>query len=97
VMANALEVINTDPNVRSIFINIFGGITRGDEVAKGIVDALGRVTIKAPIVIRIDGTNADEGRRILSAHESDRLISQPTMLEAARKVVEVARLAGVRA
>ena len=97
VMANALEVINTDPNVRSIFINIFGGITRGDEVAKGIVEALGRVTIKAPIVIRIDGTNADEGRRILKEHESDRLISQPTMLEAARKVVEVAKLAGTRA
>jgi succinyl-CoA synthetase beta subunit len=93
VMANALEVINTDPNVRAILINIFGGITRGDEVANGIVEALGRVQIKAPIVIRIDGTNADEGRRILKAHESDRLISQPTMLEAARKAVEVARMA----
>jgi succinyl-CoA synthetase beta subunit len=91
VMANALEVINTDPNVRSILINIFGGITRGEEVANGIVEALGRVQIKAPIVIRIDGTNADEGRRILKAHESERLISQPTMLEAARKAVEVAR------
>jgi succinyl-CoA synthetase beta subunit len=99
VMANALEVINTDPNVRSILINIFGGITRGEEVANGIVEALGRVEIKAPIVIRIDGTNADEGRRILQAHESDRLISQPTMLDAARKAVEVAKLAevGVRA
>jgi len=93
VMANALEVINTDPNVRAILINIFGGITRGDEVANGIVEALGRVQIKAPIVIRIDGTNADEGRRILKSHESERLISQPTMLEAARKAVEVARLA----
>jgi succinyl-CoA synthetase beta subunit len=97
VMANALEVINTDPNVRSILINIFGGITRGDEVANGIVEALGRVQIKAPIVIRIDGTNADEGRTILKAHESERLISQPTMLEAARKAVEVARLAGTPA
>jgi succinyl-CoA synthetase beta subunit len=97
VMANALEVINTDHNVRSILINIFGGITRGDEVANGIVEALGRVQIKAPIVIRIDGTNADEGRRILSAHESERLISQPTMLEAARKAVEVAKLAGAGA
>ncbi|MDQ3810955.1 MAG: ADP-forming succinate--CoA ligase subunit beta [Chloroflexota bacterium] len=97
VMASALEVINTDPNVRSIFINIFGGITRGDEVANGIVEALGRVDIKAPIVIRIDGTNADEGRRILKAHESTRLISQPTMLDAARKAVEVARMAGTPA
>jgi succinyl-CoA synthetase beta subunit len=93
VMANALEVINTDPNVRSILINIFGGITRGDEVANGIVQALGRVQIDAPIVIRIDGTNADEGRRILKAHESERLISQPTMLEAARKAVELANRA----
>ncbi len=90
VMANALEVINTDPNVRSILINIFGGITRGEEVANGIVQALQRVHIKSPIVIRIDGTNADEGRQILKAHESDRLISRPTMLEAARKAVELA-------
>ncbi len=97
VMSNALEVINTDPNVRSIFINIFGGITRGEEVANGIVEALGRVQIKAPIVIRIDGTNADEGRRILKAHESDRLISQPTMLDAARKAVELAKSAEVAA
>ena len=90
VMANALEVINTDPNVRSILINIFGGITRGEEVANGIVQALQRVHIKSPIVIRIDGTNADQGRRILKAHESDRLMSRPTMLEAARKAVDLA-------
>jgi succinyl-CoA synthetase beta subunit len=90
VMANALEVINTDPNVRSILINIFGGITRGEEVANGIVEALGRVDIASPIVIRIDGTNADEGRAILRAHESERLVSQPTMLDAARKAVELA-------
>src|SRR5947208_12869657 len=97
VMANALEVINTDPNVRSILINIFGGITRGDEVANGIVQAIQRVQIKAPLVIRIDGTNADEGREILKAHESDRLISQPTMLDAARKAVELANRAEARA
>jgi len=90
VMANALEVINTDEKVKSIFINIFGGITRGEEVANGIVAALGRVDIKAPIVIRLDGTNADEGRRILSEHESDRLVSVPTMLGAARKATELA-------
>jgi succinyl-CoA synthetase beta subunit len=90
VMANALEVINTDQNVRSIFINIFGGITRGEEVANGIVEALGRVEIGPPIVIRLDGTNADEGRAILKEHESDRLISRPTMLEAARTAVELA-------
>jgi succinyl-CoA synthetase beta subunit len=90
VMANALEVINTDEKVKSIFINIFGGITRGEEVANGIVTALGRVDIKSPIVIRLDGTNADEGRRILSEHESDRLVSVPTMLGAARKATALA-------
>ncbi len=90
IMAGALEVINNDPNVRAIFINIFGGITKGEEVANGIVAALGRVKIDSPIVIRLDGTNAEEGRAILADHESDSLISKPTMLEAARKVVELA-------
>ncbi len=90
VMAGALEVINNDPRVKSIFINIFGGITRGDEVANGIVAALERVDIAAPIVIRLDGTNADEGRAILKAHESDRIISLPTMISAAEKAVALA-------
>ena len=90
VMAGALEAINNDPNVRAIFINIFGGITKGDEVANGIVTALGRVQIDSPIVIRLDGTNAEEGRAILADHESATLISKPTMLEAARAVVELA-------
>jgi succinyl-CoA synthetase beta subunit len=90
VMANALDVINSDPKVKSIFINIFGGITRGDEVANGIVAALGRVEIKAPMVIRLDGTNAEEARTILKTVESDRVITQPTMLDAARKAVELA-------
>ena len=65
VMAAALDVINHDENVRSIFVNIFGGITRGEEVAKGIVEGLGRVELRAPIVIRLDGTNAEEGRQII--------------------------------
>jgi succinyl-CoA synthetase beta subunit len=90
VMAGALEVINNDPNVRAIFINIFGGITKGEEVANGIVTALGRVKIDSPIVIRLDGTNAEQGREILAAHESESLVSKPTMLEAARAVVEIA-------
>jgi succinyl-CoA synthetase beta subunit len=90
VMAGALEVINADENVSAIFINIFGGITRGEEVAKGIVQALERVELRAPIVIRLDGTNAEEGRAILKDHESDRLVSMPTMLEAARTAVELA-------
>lgn len=92
VMAAALDVINHDENVRSIFVNIFGGITRGEEVAKGIVEAMGRVELRAPIVIRLDGTNAEEGRRILAEAgiPADRLISKPTMLEAATTAVALA-------
>ncbi len=92
VMAGALEVINSDDNVRSIFINIFGGITRGEEVAKGIVEALSRVDLKAPIVIRLDGTNAEEGRQILldAGIPTEKLRSEPTMLDAARAAVELA-------
>ena len=89
VMAAALEVINFDQNVSSIFINIFGGITRGEEVAKGIVEALGRVDLRAPIVIRLDGTNAEQGREILknAGIPESKLVSKPTMLEAAHAAV----------
>jgi succinyl-CoA synthetase beta subunit len=90
VMSGALEVINNDPSVRSILINIFGGITKGEEVANGIVAALGRVQIDLPIVIRLDGTNADLGREILQPHLSDKLQMQPTMVDAARAVVALA-------
>jgi succinyl-CoA synthetase beta subunit len=90
VIANALEVISTDDKVRAILINIFGGITRCDEVAQGIIDALGRVALRAPMVVRLDGTNAEEGRALLKSHESDQLVSQPTMLDAARRAVELA-------
>ena len=93
VMSAALDVINHDDSVRSVFINIFGGITRGEEVANGIVEAARRVELRAPIVIRLDGTNAEEGRRILagSGIPPDRLISQPTMLDAARAAVALAK------
>jgi succinyl-CoA synthetase beta subunit len=94
VMAGALEVINNDPDVKAIFINIFGGITRGEEVANGIVEAMERVAIDAPIVIRLDGTNATEGREILRPHLSDMMMMADNMLDAARKAVE---LAGARA
>lgn len=94
VMAGALEVINNDSDVKSIFINIFGGITKGEEVANGIVQALGRVSIDSPIVIRLDGTNAEEGRAILEPHLSDTLQLQPTMVDAARRVVELAQARG---
>ncbi len=90
VMSGALEVIDNDPSVKSIFINIFGGITRGEEVANGIIEAMGRIDIEAPIVIRLDGTNADEGRALLEPHLSDKLMMEPTMLDAARKAVELA-------
>ncbi len=92
LMTAALEVINSDTNVKSIFINIFGGITRGDEVAKGIVEAMKRVKLRAPIVIRLDGTNATEGRAIIAAAgiAESQLISRSTMLEAARSAVEIA-------
>jgi succinyl-CoA synthetase beta subunit len=90
VMAAALEVINADPAVRSIFVNIFGGITRVDEVAKGIIDAIDRVELRSPIVLRLDGTNAEEGRTLLASHLSDRLRAEPTMIEAAKRAVEMA-------
>lgn len=91
VMAGALEVINNDPNVKAIFINIFGGITRGEEVANGILEAMQRVDIESPIVIRLDGTNADEGRAILEPNLSDSLLMEATMLDAAKTAVELAR------
>jgi succinyl-CoA synthetase beta subunit len=90
VMAAALEVINADPKVKAIFVNIFGGITRVDEVAKGVLEALNRVTINSPIVLRLDGTNAVEGRAILAEHLNDALITEPTMLDAARRAVSLA-------
>ena len=92
MMAAALGVINSDENVKSILINIFGGITRGEEVAKGIVEAMSRVELRAPIVIRLDGTNAAEGRQILAdaGIPESKLTSEPTMLDAARAAVALA-------
>jgi succinyl-CoA synthetase beta subunit len=90
LMADALTVINQDPNVRVIFINIFGGITRCDEVARGIVQAMERVNLKAPIVVRLDGTNAAEGRAILNGRGTDRLVMKLDMLTAAKAAVEIA-------
>src|SRR4029077_3361040 len=65
-VVDALEVITRDPQVKSVFFNIFGGITRCDEVARGILEALDRMKIELPIVVRLDGTNAEEGRKILA-------------------------------
>jgi len=95
-VVDALEVITRDPQVRSIFFNIFGGITRCDEVARGILEALERMQISTPIVVRLDGTNAEEGRQILSDAAPPNLHVEPTMLEAAKKAVELAGAAGAR-
>ena len=89
-VVDALEVITSDEQVRSIFFNIFGGITRGDEVARGILTALERMKIELPIVVRLDGTNAEEGRRLLAEAAPPNLHVEPTMLEAAQRAVELA-------
>jgi succinyl-CoA synthetase beta subunit len=87
---DALEVITRDEQVRSILFNIFGGITRCDEVARGILEALEQMQITLPIVVRLDGTNAVEGRKILAEAAPPNLYVEPTMLEAAKKAVELA-------
>jgi len=89
-VVDALEVITSDDQVRSIFFNIFGGITRGDEVARGILAALDQMKIELPIVVRLDGTNAEEGRRLLAEAAPPNLYVEPTMLEAAQRAVELA-------
>jgi len=89
-VVEALEVITRDPQVKSIFFNIFGGITRCDEVARGILAALEKMQISLPIVVRLDGTNAEEGRRILADAAPPNLHVEPTMLEAAERAVALA-------
>jgi succinyl-CoA synthetase beta subunit len=89
-VVDALEVITRDPQVRAIFFNIFGGITRCDEVARGILQALERMSIELPIVVRLDGTNAEEGRRLLREADASNVHAEATMLEGARRAVELA-------
>lgn len=83
-VAKAFRLVTADPAVKAIFINIFGGITRGDVVANGIREALGEVEVKVPIVVRLSGTNAEEGKQILAEAG---LIAVDTMDEAAKQVV----------
>ncbi len=83
----ALRIILSDPNVKSVMFNIFGGITRGDDVARGIVKVLGQMKPDVPMVVRLVGTNAEEGRRIL---EDANLTAAKTLDEAAQKAVELA-------
>jgi succinyl-CoA synthetase beta subunit len=90
-VVDALEVITSDPQVKGILFNIFGGITRCDEVARGILEALSRMSIELPIVVRLDGTNAGEGRAMLMEAAPPNLRVEDTMLSAAERVVELTR------
>ena len=94
MMATSLEVVLSDPAVRSVLVNIFGGITRGELVAQGILEALQRVDARVPIVVRLDGTNAGQGRAILEEGAHPRIVPAATMLEVARKAVELAHETG---
>jgi succinyl-CoA synthetase beta subunit len=89
-IVDALEVITSDENVNAILFNIFGGITRCDEIAKGIIEASERIDIDVPLVVRLDGTNSEEGLALLGEAELPRLTVEKTMLGAAERVVELA-------
>ncbi len=89
-IVNALEVIVSDAKVTAILFNIFGGITRCDEIAKGIVTASGQLDLGVPLVVRLDGTNSEEGLAILAEANLPNLHQEKTMLDAARRVVELA-------
>ena len=89
-IVDALEVITSDPKVTAVLFNIFGGITRCDEVAKGIIEASKQIDIKVPLVVRLDGTNSEEGLRLLAEAGIPNLTVEETMLGAAEKVVELA-------
>jgi succinyl-CoA synthetase beta subunit len=89
-MATSLEVVLSDPAVKAVFINIFGGITRCDLVAEGVLGALERVDAQVPLVVRLDGTNAEEGRRILAEAAHPRVVAAATMLEAAERAAALA-------
>jgi succinyl-CoA synthetase beta subunit len=86
-VAKAFSLVTADPNVRAILINIFGGITRGDEVANGIREALGQVKVEVPIVVRLSGTNAEEGKAILAEAG---ITAVTSMDQAAAEVVRAA-------
>jgi succinyl-CoA synthetase beta subunit len=89
-IVNALEVIKSDEKVTAILFNIFGGITRCDEIANGIVTASGQIDLGVPLVVRLDGTNSEEGLAILAEADLPNLHQEKTMLDAARRVVELA-------
>jgi succinyl-CoA synthetase beta subunit len=90
-IVDALEVITSDEKVTAVLFNIFGGITRCDEVAKGIIEAYSRVDMDVPLVVRLDGTNSEEGLRLLADADLDGLHNADTMLGAAEQVVALAK------
>ncbi len=90
-ISEALDIVTSNTNVKSVLFNIFGGITRGDEVARGLLTALERSNLDLPIVVRLDGTNAAEGREILAENTPQNVYTEATMLDAARRAVELAR------
>jgi succinyl-CoA synthetase beta subunit len=94
LLSNALEVITSDLGVKSVLVNIFGGITRCDLVAEGIIDAFGRLDMRVPVVVRLDGTNAEQGRKMLAEAPHEKLIASETMLGAAELAVELASEGG---
>ena len=89
-MATSLEVVLSDPAVKVVLVNIFGGITRCDLVAQGILEALERIEARVPIVVRLDGTNAEDGRRILGEAAHPRIVPAANMLEAAEEAADLA-------
>jgi len=89
-ITSAVEVILSNPKVTAVLFNIFGGITRGDEVAKGLIEAFQTIKPTVPFVVRLDGTNDVEGRRLLAEADLPGVHTEATMLDAARKVVELA-------
>jgi succinyl-CoA synthetase beta subunit len=90
-IVSAVEVILSDPKVKAVLFNIFGGITRCDEVANGLIEAFAQVKPEVPFVVRLDGTNDEEGRRLLAEADLPGLHVEATMLEAANRVVELAK------
>ena len=90
-VVTALEVLLSDPKVKALLVNIFGGITRCDEVAEGLLTALERLGATLPIVVRLDGTNEEEGRRIIADRAPANVVVEKTMLSAARRAVELAK------
>jgi succinyl-CoA synthetase beta subunit len=92
-VAAALRIILADPNVKAVLFNIFGGITRCDEVAMGILSALKEVQVHLPMVVRLVGTNEEEGRRLIDEAHVSNMVSATTLADAARKAVEAARSA----